>query len=146
LAGHTWTLDFPYRRSVGPVIGEFLTGLRDGRIVGARTATGRVLVPALEYDPETSEPIEELVPVESSGTVTSWVWVSEPKRHQPLDRPFAFAHIRLGGADTDLFHLVDAGSAEAMSDGMSVTARWREEREGKITDIEAFVPVGEASP
>ena len=27
----TWTLEFPYRRSVGPVIGAFLTGLRERR-------------------------------------------------------------------------------------------------------------------
>lgn len=144
MAGHEWTLDFPYRRSLGPVIGEFLTAMRAGQVLGARTPSGRVIVPALEYDPDTSEPVEELVPVADHGTVTSWVWIAEPKRHQPLDHPFAFAHIRLEGADTDLFHLVDAGSEDAMADGMAVTARWRDEREGLITDIEAFVP-GEAS-
>ena len=141
MSGHSWKLEFPYRRSVGPVIGEFLTGLRDGKVLGARTASGRVLVPALEYDPETAEPIEELVPVADHGTVTAWVWIAEPKRHQPLDRPFASAHIRLDGADTDLFHLVDAGSEDSMSVGMAVTANWKDEREGLITDIEAFVPM-----
>ena len=30
----TWNLEFPYRRSVGPVIGEFLGGLRDRRVLG----------------------------------------------------------------------------------------------------------------
>lgn len=140
MAGHEWTLEFPYRRSVGPVIGEFLTGLRDGHVLGARTATGRVIVPALEYDPDTSEPIEALVPVADHGTVSAFVWITEPKRHQPLDRPFAFAHIRLEGADTDLFHVVDAGTEDKMFNGMTVVARWKEEREGLITDIEAFVP------
>ena len=140
MAGHSWKLEFPYRRSTGPVVGGFLTALRDREVVGARTASGKVLVPALEYDPETSEPIEELVPVGDTGTVTSWVWIAEPKRHQPLDHPFAFASIRLEGADTDLFHLVDAGSEQAMSDGMAVVARWADETEGLITDIEAFVP------
>ena len=79
------------------------------------------------------------------GVVTSWAWIAEPKRHQPLDRPFAFAAIRLDGADTDLLHVVDAGSEDAMADGMAVVARWAEETEGLITDIEAFVPVGEGS-
>ena len=51
----TWKLEFPYRRSVGPVIGAFLTGLRERRVVGVRTAGGRVLVPPFEYDPETGE-------------------------------------------------------------------------------------------
>jgi uncharacterized OB-fold protein len=142
LAENQWTLEFPYRRSVGPVVGEFLTAMRDGEVKGARTATGRVLVPALEYDPETGEPIEELVPVADHGTVTAFAWIAEPKRHQPLDRPFAFAHIRLVGADTDLLHLVDAGSEDQMSIGMAVQARWKEDRDGSITDIEAFVPKG----
>ena len=33
-------LEYPYSRSVGPVIGAFLTGLRDGVILGARAAGG----------------------------------------------------------------------------------------------------------
>ena len=37
-----------------PVIGRFLTGLRDGRILAVRLADGRVLVPPTEYDPATS--------------------------------------------------------------------------------------------
>ena len=48
-------MELPYRRSLGPVVGEFLTSLRDGRMVGSRTTAGRVLVPPLEYDPDTGE-------------------------------------------------------------------------------------------
>ena len=49
-------IEYPggYTRSVGPVIGRFLTGLRDGRILAVRLADGRVLVPPTEYDPSTS--------------------------------------------------------------------------------------------
>ena len=52
-------LEYPggYTRSVGPVIGRFLTGLRDGRIEAVRLADGRVLVPPTEYDPSTSAPV-----------------------------------------------------------------------------------------
>ena len=52
-------LEYPggYTRSVGPVIGRFLTGLRDGRILAVRLADGRVLVPPTEYDPTTSAPV-----------------------------------------------------------------------------------------
>ena len=31
-------LEYPFVRSVGPVIGAFLTGLRDGKVVGTRAA------------------------------------------------------------------------------------------------------------
>ena len=30
------TMEFPYTRTTGPVVGPFLTGLRDGRILGGR--------------------------------------------------------------------------------------------------------------
>src|SRR5262245_13073534 len=55
----THVLEFPggYTRTTGPVIGRFLTELRDGRIVGVRTADQRTLVPPLEYDPHTGEPV-----------------------------------------------------------------------------------------
>ncbi len=63
----------------------------------------------------------------------------------PLDHPFAFATIRLDGATNALVHVVDAGSADAMSVGLRVAPRWRAERVGHITDIEAFVPGEQAS-
>ena len=39
-----------------------------------------------------------------------------------------------------MLHAVDAGSIDAMCTGMRVAPRWRAERIGHITDIEAFVP------
>jgi len=35
---------------------------------------------------------------------------------------------------------VDAGDESSMETGMRVRARWKDEREGVITDIECFVP------
>jgi hypothetical protein len=136
----TWTLQFPYRRSVGPVVGGFLAALRDRRIVGARTAAGRVLVPAVEYDPDTAEDTVGEVEVGPGGVVEHCAWVPEPLRTHPLERPFAWALIKLDGADTALLHVVDAGSPDAIGPGMRVRPRWREETEGKITDIECFEP------
>jgi len=137
-------LDYPYRRSLGPVLGAFFTGLRDRRLVGARTPRGRVLMPPQEWDPETGEPVNEIVPVGESGVVTSWAWVYAPRRHHPLERPFAFALIRLDGADTALLHVVDAGEPSRIRSGLRVRARWRAETVGSIRDLECFVP--EVSP
>src|SRR5262249_27505465 len=72
--------------------------------------------------------------------VESWTWVERPTEQHPLDRPFAFAAIKLDGADNTFVHAVDAGQLSAMSIGMRVAPRWRAERKGHITDIEAFVP------
>src|SRR5205085_2403444 len=43
-------------------------------------------------------------------------------------------------ADTGLLHAVDAGSIDAMATGMRVAPRWKANRKGHITDIDAFVP------
>ncbi len=140
-----FTLEYSYTRSVGPVIGRFLAGLREGRIEGIRGGSGRVIVPPSEYDPESGETLSEFVEVGPGGIVTTWAWVPEPREKQPLDRPFAWALIRLDGADTALLHAVDAGEASQMATGMRVRPRWREEREGSIRDIACFEPETDGS-
>jgi uncharacterized OB-fold protein len=134
---------FPYTRSLGPVLGAFMTGLRDGRVLGARLSDGRVVVPPVEFDPTTHEAVDaaSLVEVGTEGTVTTWSWVSEPVPGQPLDKPFAFALVTLDGADAPLLHAVAADSPDAMSTGMRVRVVWSESPEGSITDIAHFVPV-----
>jgi uncharacterized OB-fold protein len=131
-------LEYTYTRSAGPIIGAFVTGLKDKKIVGVRAADGRVLVPPQEYDPQTSEELTELVDVADVGTVQTWAWNDEPRPGQPLDRPFAWALVKLDGADTGLLAAVDAGGKAKMSAGMRVRARWRDERVGEITDIVCF--------
>jgi uncharacterized OB-fold protein len=134
------TITFPYKRSLGPVIGSFMTALTEKRILGIRNGDG-VLVPPMEWDPATGAELpNELVEVGPAGTVESWTWVPDPTEQHPLDRPFAFAFIRLDGATTPLLYAVDAGSASAMSNGMRVAPRWKGQRIGHITDIAAFVP------
>ena len=134
-------LEYPYRRSVGPVLGRFFTALRDGKLVGVRTRRGRVLVPPAEYDPEAGAAVsDEFVDVGPGGVVTTWSWVVRPRAKQPLGHPFAWALIRLDGADTAMLHAVDAGDPSRMKTGMRVVPRWREDRTGVITDIECFEP------
>ena len=137
-----YALEYTYRRSVGPVIGRFLSSLREGRIEGVRTAGGRVVVPPVEYDPESGDATVEFVSVGDAGVVTTWAWMGEPRPGQPLSRPFAWALIKLDGADTAMLHAVDAGSAASMKTGMRVRARWSEERTGGIGDIACFEPEG----
>ena len=144
-------LEYPYLRSVGPIIGAFLTALRDGHILGARSHTAdgaaTVVVPPTEYDPLTGADVGELVEVGPGGVVTTWSWAANPKKDQPLDRPFAWALVRLDGADTGMLHAVDAPFADAVATGARVTARFRtpSERVGSMSDIEAFVLEGGAS-
>ena len=139
-------LSFDYTRSVGPLLSQFFTALRGRRIVGVRGSDGRVHVPPAEYDPVTYQPLTEVVPVASVGTVVSWTWQPAPLEGQPLDRPFAWALIKLDGADTPLLHAVDAGSSDEMSTGARVHAHWVDEPVGAITDIAYFALGDDAEP
>ena len=133
-------IEFDYTRSLGPVLSQFMAALAERRILGARGADGRVHAPPFEYDPVTAEPPGDLLPVGPEGTVVSWSWMPEPLADQPLAVPFAWALIRLDGADTALLHAVDAGSAAAMRTGLRVRPRWAAARTGSIRDIACFEP------
>jgi uncharacterized protein len=135
---------FPYTRSLGGVLGAFMTGMRDRRVLGARISDDRVVVPPVEYDPVTHAPIDpvrDLVEVGQEGEVVTWTWVSQPVAGQPFERPFAWAMIRLDGADTPMLHAVDAPGPDQLSTGMRVRIAWRDETQGSITDITHFQPL-----
>jgi uncharacterized OB-fold protein len=154
-------IEYPFRRTTGPVIGAFMTGLREGVLVGIKGVDGRVIVPPQEYDPITAEALTDIVDVADVGTVTTWCWMADPLDSQPFDRPFGWAMIQLDGADTAMVHAVDTGGdPDLMSTGMRVQARWRpvrpadvdadataddggRYREGHILDIECFEPAGD---
>ena len=140
------SMEFPYTRSTGPVVGAFLTGLRDRKVLGAKASDGRVVVPPMEYDATTAAAVQadELVPVAEEGVVTSWSWNPTPRLGQPFDRPFAWALVQLEGADTGLLHALDA-PRDAISTGMRVRIRWAEETTGVIQDIACFEPTGSAT-
>jgi uncharacterized OB-fold protein len=133
------TVGFDYTRSLGPVLGQFMTGLAQRRILGSRGSDGRVHAPPLEYDPITHAPAGELVEVGPGGTVVTWSSMPRPLEGQPLTEPFAWALIRLDGADTPMLHAV-AAPPGAIRTGLRVTARWAAEPVGHIRDIVCFEP------
>ena len=132
-------IEYPFRRTTGPVIGAFFTAVREGRLLGIKAADGSVICPPQEYDPVTAEPLTELVPVGDTGTVESWTWVTEPDDGQPFDRPFAWVLVRLDGADTPMVHALDVAGPNEVSVGQRVRVVWAGERTGAITDFH-FAP------
>ncbi len=133
-------IEYPFTRTTGPVIGAFLTGLREQLLLGIRGSQGQVLVPPTEYDPVTGDELSELVEVGPGGVVDTWCWVRQPMPKHLLQHPFAWALVRPDGADVGFLQAVDAGSPEAMSTGMRVRPRWADEREGTIHDLACWEP------
>jgi hypothetical protein len=120
-----------------------MTGLRERIVLGIKRQDGSVLVPPTEYDPETSQPLTEMVEVGQTGEVVTWTWVQEPRDQSPWDSPHALAMIKLDGADTPLLHAVLVDDPTLLNTGDRVRIKWREETEGHIKDIEGFLPIGE---
>ncbi len=139
------TVAFDYTRSTGPVLGRFLTGLRDRWSSALVRRRARSSCRPPEYDPVTYAQTTDFVEVSDIGTVTSWRWVPEPVKDQPFDRPFAFALVTLDGADAPLLHAFDVATPDDVETGMRVQVRWRAERKGDITDIECFEPVADST-
>ncbi|WP_206056518.1 OB-fold domain-containing protein [Nocardioides sp. GY 10113] len=136
-----YSTEFGFERTVGPKIGVFLGGLREGRLLGVRGSEERVLCPVAEFDPVTAEETGGFVELDPVGAVHSFTWV-EPRAQDPLDRPFGWALIAIDGADTCLFHAVDTGGdPAALRTGLRVRARWADQRVGSIRDIVCFEPV-----
>ena len=111
-SGRPMVIEYPFKRTTGPVIGAFLTGLREQVLVGIKGADGRVLVPPAEYDPITGEDLTEMVEVGPArrrsprGRGSREPHAEAPAR--PSRSPGRWS--RLDGADTAMLRAVDAGS------------------------------------
>ncbi len=139
-----FVLEYTYKRATGPVIGDFLTALRDGKILGAKTKRGPVICPPQEFDPQNGDDIESLVELGTSGVLTSFAVVHKPLPAHPKQEPFAFVLVKLDGADTAMTHIVMADDLSALRTGMRVKAVFADERIGFITDIDHFAPEEQA--
>ena len=135
-----YVLEYTYRRSMGPVIGRFLEGLRFEILEGVKTADGRVLCPPQEYDETGAPTTGEFVQLRPTGVLKSFTWVAQPRENHPRKKPFAFALVQIDGTDSCITHILDADSPKQLETGMRVRVRWAKEKQGTIQDIEGFEP------
>ena len=124
-------IEYPFTRTTGPVIGAFLTGLRERVLVGIKAqrrpgdrAAGRVR-PDDRRGPHRAGRGRARGRGHDVG-----LGQSNPHPKHPLDHPFAWALIRLDGADTAMLHVVDAGSIDAMQHRHAGRARWARRARG----------------
>ena len=129
----------PYTWWVGETGSRFLIGLRDEeKILGNRCGRcNTVFVPPRKNCGRCFEEIMDWVELGAEGVVKTHTVVRYAGPMQPAEPPFAYALIRLDGADVDFLHIV-RNDLDRLKNGVRVKARFKEERSGHIMDIEDF--------
>jgi uncharacterized protein len=136
-------VEAPYTHSTGPALTRFLGALRDDATIWGRRCDrcARTVVPAADHCDSCGAQLGAWTAVGPEGRIEGLTVVERPMPLVGLDPPFAVLRVRLDGADTDLIHLGPV--VEGLERGVRVRPRWAAQREGAITDLEGFVPVGD---
>jgi hypothetical protein len=139
-------IEFPYQSATGHAVSRFLTAFRDDkRIWGLKCPQcGRVVVPAQDYCESCAVDMHDWVEVGQEGVIVTWAVVRRDHALHPHPAPFAYALVRLDGADTNLLHTVLARDYASLKPGARVRAVWKDERTGHIRDLDHFALVQEA--
>ncbi len=131
----------PYTWWVGETGSRFLASLRDeGKILGNRCdQCNTVYVPPRKSCGRCFVDTGDWIELGNQGIVKAFTIVRFDHSLQPVKAPFAYALIRLDGADVDLLHIIRQGM-ERLKNGVRVAARFKEkeERQGHILDIDCF--------
>lgn len=143
----TIPLDLKYRWSAGPHLGEFLRGLKAGRIIANQCPScERLQLPPTPVCGRCHVDMgEDWVELSHQGEVINYSFVVDPifdpgtGAMRPV--PYTIAAIVLeGGADVAFFHKLQETDPEKVRVGMKVEAVFKppEEREGTMEDIVHF--------
>lgn len=132
-------ISVPYTWWAGETAGRFLKTLRDERkILGTRCGScGRVYVPARKSCSRCFVDMDEWVEVGNEGVIEAFTVVRYGHPVQPVMTPFAYALIRLDGADVGFLHLIKK-DLEKIGVGRRVKAVFKAERTAHILDIDSF--------
>jgi uncharacterized OB-fold protein len=142
-------LEIPMRFATGPVMGRFLSELRDNqRIMANRCPVcGRFQLPPREVCAICRVPATEFIEVGPEGVVNSYdiVYYSSPDPLTGIARPapYTTCNVVLDGVvgkDT-LWHLLNETDPAKIKRGMRVRAIFNEHRTGSMHDIKYFQPI-----
>jgi hypothetical protein len=129
----------PYTWWVGATGSRFLAAIRDDqKILGNRCETCKtVYVPPRKNCGRCFTDISEWVELKSEGEVVSFTVVRYKFKLHPFDSPFAYALIKLDGADVNFMHVIKE-NLDKLKKGVRVKAKFKNDRKGHILDIECF--------
>jgi hypothetical protein len=129
----------PYTWQVGEVGSKFLVSIRDDqKILGTKCSKcGTVYVPGRKNCGRCFVDMDEWVEIADEGVVTAYTIVRYSYPVQPVEPPFAYALIKLDGADVAFLHLIKK-DLDKIKNGLRVKAKFKTERTGTILDIDSF--------
>jgi hypothetical protein len=137
-AGFAW--------DAGAGIGAYLAGLKRGALLGAYCATCRkTVIPPRTVCEWCYRPIEQVVPLQDTGTVNTFSLCYVTWDVQRITEPEIPAVIEIDGASPlhGILHKLGEVDPGQVRIGMRVQAVWKpeSERQGAITDILYFKPL-----
>ncbi|MHB1469322.1 MAG: Zn-ribbon domain-containing OB-fold protein [Solirubrobacteraceae bacterium] len=134
-----------YRFAAGAYATRFFTALRDeGRILATRDREGNVMMPPRPICGLSGLPMDEWVEVGPDGVLAGctivYVPFIDPMTGSQRPVPYGFGLVRLTGADTSIYHLLDETDPERIGVGKRVEAIFKPqpERTGSLADIRHF--------
>ncbi len=132
----------------GIAIGNYLAGLKEGVILGARCTTcHKIVVPPRLVCEWCYRPMEEVIPLQDTGMVNTFSLCYVTWDMRRVKEPEISAVIEIDGASPlhGIMHLLGEVDPQKVHIGMRVKAVWRpaDERIGAITDILYFKPIEE---
>ena len=143
-----WQGEFPItgRYTYGVAGERFFREIKEnGRIFGTRCAKCDIVyVPARMYCERCFAHLDEWVEVPPTGTVHTFTVLRLDLDDHPLEEPRVLAFVVLDGTDGGFVHYLGEVDPDDVYIGMEVEAVFKpkEEREGGITDILYFKPIG----
>jgi uncharacterized OB-fold protein len=137
-----------YAWDTGVAIGRYLASLKDGIILGSHCSTCRkTVVPPRMVCEWCFRPMVEFVPLQDTGTVNTFSLCYVTWDVKRIKEPEIPAVIEIDGASPlhGIMHMLGDIDPQTVHIGMRVKAVWKpdDERQGSITDIQFFTPIGE---
>jgi uncharacterized OB-fold protein len=142
----TELVSIPHKFSTGPVMGRFLSEIRDNKRIVANKCPkcGRIQLPPRIVCAECHCQVDEWVELAPRGEIRSYdvtfVPTLNPLTGKMREVPYTTASILLDGGDETLMHFLDVTDPKKLRVGMRCEAVFAPdgERQGRVTDIIYF--------
>jgi len=137
----TWDISTYKFKIEGGGVKMLADGMKDKKIRGIRChQCGTVYVPGPTYCRKCFIDISEVAEVKDVGEVTTYAVEMADMRGNPIDLKRVSGMIKLDGCDTWMTGSIEGIDWQDVKVGMRVKAIWKDEREGKLGDIDHFEP------